>query len=219
MSSTQERAVSVAAATSSAGQFGSEVERRQLALERYVAAIAADQPPHLHAPSAPHPEPARESTGAIVAETSVSVLMTDAVSLLTTATFSDVLRALAANAVTAIPVVDQDGVPVGVVSEADLLLHVVAHDDQAHTHWRPAWHAAQHRTPADLTAGDLMSSPAVTTTPDSSITHAAATAAHAHVKVLPVVDGNGRVVGMLSRAALLGAYLSEAERRPLEVKS
>jgi CBS-domain-containing membrane protein len=211
MSSTQERAVSVAAAVSSAGQWGSGVQRRQLALERYVAAIAGDKPSHQHAAAPNKKLPNAATNAATAAEPTVSSVMTDAISLPTTAGFADVLRALAANAVTAIPVVDHDGVPVGVVSEADLLVHAVADDGQAHSHWHRAARAVHHRPPAELTAGDLMSSPAITTTPEASITQAATIAAHAHVKVLPVVDAYGRVVGMLSRAALLGAYLAKAE--------
>lgn len=101
--------------------------------------------------------------------------------------------------------------PVGVVSEAGLLLHVVADDGRAHSRWRRAPRAARNH-PADLMAGDLMSSPAITTTPQASITQAATIAARAHIKVLPVVDADGRVVGMTNRAALLGAYAKRSRR-------
>jgi CBS domain-containing protein len=213
MSTTHERAVSVAAAMSSAGQDGSGAQRRHLALERYVAAVAGDKPAHLHSPVAQEDDRSR-TNGRIGADPTVSSVMSDAVSLPTTARFAEVLRSLAAHAVTAIPVVDHDGVPLGVVSEADLL-NAVADDGRAHTQWRRVARAARTRTPADLTAADLMSSPAITTTPDASITQAATIAGQAHVKVPPVVDANGRVVGILSRAALLAAYLNEAERRPV----
>jgi len=55
-------------------------------------------------------------------------------------------------------------------------------------------------------AGDLMTAPAVTTTPETSLA-AAARLLDAHdIKRLPVVDEEGQLVGIVSRADLLRIY-------------
>lgn len=196
MNSTQARAISNAAVTSAVAQMGFAVQQRQLALERYVAAIAGDRPSQRHTSIPRQAVPGPASKAPQAAEPTVSsVMLASSATVLSTSSFTGVLRALAAHARSAIPVVDHNGMVVGMVSEADLLAHVVTCESDELN---------------GLTAADLMSSPAITTTPDATITRAAAVAAHAHLKVLPVIDAIGRVVGMLSRADILGTYLHEA---------
>jgi CBS domain-containing protein len=215
MTTAHEHAIFTDAATSSAGQFGSGTQRRQLALERYVAAIAGDG--HLHRRTMGSAGSKSQSTSGIppIGEATVSTIMsTDTFSLPATATFGEVLTALTDRQITATPVVDRDGVVIGVVSEADLLARAVRSDrplSSAPTGPHPA-PSAESR----LTAADLMSSPAITITADASITDAATIAAQGHVKRLPVIDPAGRLIGLITRGDLLAAYVDQADPKASE---
>lgn len=59
---------------------------------------------------------------------------------------------------------------------------------------------------AALTAAELMTRPAITIGPDASVADAARTMHAKHVKRLPVVTHDGRLVGVVSRSDLLGVY-------------
>ncbi|MDH6544184.1 CBS domain-containing protein [Streptomyces lavendulae] len=119
---------------------------------------------------------------------SVAELMTrTAVTVRPTTAFKEIARLLTEFDITAMPVIDASGHPVGVVSEADLLRR------------RPTGGAA--------TAGELMTSPAVTARPGWSVVRAARVMQRHGVKRLPVVDEEGRVVGILSRSDLIQLFL------------
>lgn len=102
--------------------------------------------------------------------------------------FKEIARLLDEYGITAVPVVDEEGRPLGVVSEADLL--------RRHT----------GGTASD-TAEGLMTSPAVVARPDWSAVAAARVMEERHIKRLPVVDGTGRLVGVVSRSDLLQLFL------------
>ncbi|WP_327365569.1 CBS domain-containing protein [Streptomyces sp. NBC_01217] len=120
---------------------------------------------------------------------SVLDLMTPtAVSVQRGTTFKEIARLLDEYGVTAVPVVDEKDRPVGVVSEADLL------------HRRDSGAGAN-------TAVGLMSHPAITAEPEWSAVRAARVMEKHKVKRLPVVDGEGRLIGVLSRSDLLQLFL------------
>ena len=123
------------------------------------------------------------------------------------ATFKDVARLLAEERVSAIPVTSDDGRVVGVVSEADLILR----DESFGIRWLPdGWTKRSIRRKAHAaTAGELMSSPAVTVGPDAGLSEAAAIMRKRTIKQLPVCDDAGRLIGVLSRADLMREYLRE----------
>ncbi|GGS23261.1 hypothetical protein GCM10010269_72670 [Streptomyces humidus] len=128
--------------------------------------------------------------------------------------FKDIAQHLTEHDITAVPVVDDQGRPIGVVSEADLLRKQESQVD-------PGGHlAAAHLLPAErakaqaLTAEGLMTSPAVTARPQWSVVEAARAMARHHVKRLPVVDDAGRLAGIVSRGDLLHVFL----RRDLTIR-
>ncbi|MGW0698965.1 CBS domain-containing protein [Streptomyces sp. NPDC002867] len=119
----------------------------------------------------------------------VADLMTpEAVSVQRGTVFKEIARLLDEFGITAVPVIDDDGRPVGVVSEADLL--------RRHT----------SGTGSD-TAEGLMTSPAVVARPEWSAVEAARVMEDRHIKRLPVVDGSGRLIGVVSRSDLLQLFL------------
>jgi CBS domain-containing protein len=95
------------------------------------------------------------------------------------------------NEVGALPVVDERGAVVGIVSEADLLAFVAG------------------RSPHSLseTAADIMTSPAIVCSPDLGIHEAVRLFERHGVRHLSVVDAAGLLQGIVSRGDLLRAEL------------
>ncbi|MFE0601526.1 CBS domain-containing protein [Streptomyces sp. NPDC058871] len=104
--------------------------------------------------------------------------------------FKEVVEAMRQWRISALPVLSEEGRVAGVVSEADLLLKAQGADESR-----------------AVTAGQLMTVPAVTVTQDATIAGAARLMARGHLKRLPVVDGDGRLIGVVSRGDLLKIYL------------
>jgi CBS domain-containing protein len=69
-----------------------------------------------------------------------------------------------------------------------------------------------------VTAGELMSSPAVTVHADAPLAEAARIMARRHVKRLPVVDGVGLLQGIVSRGDLLKVFLRPDEEIAGEIR-
>jgi CBS-domain-containing membrane protein len=103
-------------------------------------------------------------------------------------TFKEIARLLDEFDITAVPVVDEDDRPVGVVSEADLL-------------------RSRNSRGRVNTAVDLMHHPAITAEPEWNVVRAARVMEKHKIKRLPVVDGEGRLIGVLSRSDLLQLFL------------
>jgi CBS domain-containing protein len=103
---------------------------------------------------------------------------------------------LRAHRISSLPVVDDNGVVVGVVSETDLLAEETPGV-------RPR---RKHTNNATLTAGDLMTRPVVTTSPDDLVSNVARLMSAHKLRRLPVVDTRGRLVGIVSRSDVLSVF-------------
>ena len=125
--------------------------------------------------------------------------------------FKQLVAALVDNDVSALPVVGDDGRPVGVVTEADLMsrasygrvrrraLAVVAESLAGRD---PAW----LRKSEGLTAAELMTTPIATASPDDDVRVAARRMQERRVKRLLVVEPGGRLVGIVSRHDVLRLF-------------
>ncbi|WP_406209372.1 CBS domain-containing protein [Kitasatospora sp. NBC_01560] len=121
--------------------------------------------------------------------------------------FKEVVARFHRNDITAIPVIDDQGRPLGVVSEADLIRkEAVLPDPEGHFPGRRLDAHDRARAEAE-TAGGLMTSPPVTARPGWSVPEAARAMDRHKVKRLPVVDEVGRLVGIVSRRDLLQVFL------------
>ncbi|GAA3891712.1 CBS domain-containing protein [Streptomyces sp. NPDC003631] len=122
------------------------------------------------------------------------------------APFKDIVRLMEQWQVSALPVLEGEGRVVGVVSEADLLPKEEFRDTDPDRY-------TQRQRLSDLakagamTAEELMSAPAVTVRPGSTLAQAARIMARLGIKRLPVVDGEGMLEGVVSRADLLKVFL------------
>ncbi|MDQ0946896.1 CBS domain-containing protein [Streptomyces phaeochromogenes] len=133
------------------------------------------------------------------------------------ARFKEIVQMMQEWKVSALPVLEGEGRVVGVVSEADLLPKEEFRDSDPDRY-------TQLRRLSDLakagavTAGELMTSPALTTHPNATLAQAARTMARAKVKRLPVVNDLGMLEGIVSRADLLKVFLRDDEEIAEEVR-
>ncbi|MEW1777856.1 CBS domain-containing protein [Streptomyces sp. NPDC086777] len=133
------------------------------------------------------------------------------------AVFKEIVKALQQWQVSAAPVVDDGGRVVGVVSEADLLHREEARTGTPVGYGRVRSGAALAEA-ATVTAAELMTTPAVTVRPEAPLPEAARTMARHGVKRLPVVDADGLLRGVVSRADLLKVFLRADEDIAEEIR-
>jgi CBS domain-containing protein len=136
------------------------------------------------------------------------VMTTRVVSVTKDASFRAMATALREHRVSAFPVLDDDGKVIGVVSEADMLAKEALNSEPQ---GMPGMIAGllrhtEHRKARGTTAGELMTHPAVTVSPDDTVERAARLMYTRKVKRLPVVDANGHLAGIVGRADLLAAF-------------
>ncbi|MGW0750494.1 CBS domain-containing protein [Streptomyces sp. NPDC002587] len=145
------------------------------------------------------------------------VMTTTVVAVTPAAGFKEIATAMERWKVTAVPVVEGEGRVVGVVSEADLL---TKEEFQAH---RPGLIEQMRRLGDTAKAGsvraeELMTTPAVTVRADATLPQAARMMADRRIKRLPVVDADGALKGIVSRADLLKVFLRTDDDLAAEVR-
>ncbi len=162
------------------------------------------------------------------------IMTTDVLSVTPGTGVRDIALLLLRNGISAVPVVDGAGVPVGMVSEGDLIGRKGA-ERQARRDWwltllaegealHPDFLATVQASPQ--TAADVMSSPIVTVDESIPVAEIARILSDHGFKRVPVLR-EGRMVGIVSRADLVRAMASEspgetvpshAHRAPAEPK-
>jgi CBS-domain-containing membrane protein len=113
-------------------------------------------------------------------------------------TCADLLRV---HGVSAMPVIVADSRIIGIVSEADLLRK------EARLSVRERYERPDRISDSALRAAELMTSDVVTIGPGATLPEAARLMHQRHVKRLPVVDSEGRLVGIVSRSDVLRVFL------------
>jgi CBS domain-containing protein len=195
------------AASVSVRRQGPTPERYRTALERYLAAVAYTQD-HDHEAAGTRAD--EHSPLWRLSDIEVRDVMTrEVVSVSEDAGFKEIVAALALIRVSAVPVVDAAGRVLGVVSESDLVTRLITATSGDRV---PGTHGERRdirRKAVADTAGTLMTSPPVTIGATASLVEAARAAAKAHVRRLPVVDDQGVLVGIVTRADLLTVFLRD----------
>ncbi len=144
-------------------------------------------------------------------------VMTTAVITVTPDTpVEDIARRLLEHHISGVPVVAEDGRLVGIVSEGDLVRRL-GEEGWARSWWlqlltTPEAQARSYVRTHGRRARDVMSVDLVTARPEMSVAEAARLLEAHRVKRLPVVDAQGRLVGVVSRADLLRAVAAAGTR-------
>jgi len=125
---------------------------------------------------------------------------------------NDIAKTLRDHAISAVPVVDSTGSPVGMVSEGDLIgrdeaarrarldwwLTLLAEGEALNPEFLASVRSSQRR------ARDIMTAPVVTVAEDTEIDEVARVLTGHRIKRVPVLR-EGRIVGIVSRADLVRA--------------
>jgi CBS domain-containing protein len=121
------------------------------------------------------------------------------------ASFKEMAAMLRSRRISAFPVVDDVGRVIGVVSAGDLLVKEAV-NAQGTSLLAAIRHFGEDDKAAGVTAGDLMTQPAVTIGPDAPVEEAARLMYDRRVKRLPVVNRAGRLLGIISRVDVLAVF-------------
>jgi CBS domain-containing protein len=133
--------------------------------------------------------------------------------------FKLLVRLIEENRVSAIPIVDQQGTPIGIVSEADLLLKERRAELESGNLLHPRRRRVQRVKADGVVASDLMTSPAITVPADLTLARAAGLMEERKVRRLVVVDTRGHIAGIVSRSDLLQVFLRSDEELRKEIAS
>jgi len=136
-----------------------------------------------------------------------------------TTPFKLLVRLIEENKVSAIPIVDHKGMPLGIVSESDLLLkerrsQLEAEPNILHLRRR---HERDKAKSEGLIASDLMTAPPITVRASATLTDAARLMQQRNIRRLIVIDDLGRINGIVSRSDLLQVFLRTDEDLRIEV--
>lgn len=147
----------------------------------------------------------------------VASVMTHRVITVTPETsFKEAVRLLRRHRVSGLPVVDKTGHLVGIVSEADLLNKAEKREPDAYV-LDSRKHRLDRSRAAALDVASAMSREVTTVRPDFPVARAAREMHMRGFKRLPVVDEDGRLVGIVSRGDLLQVFLRSDEELRAEV--
>jgi CBS domain-containing protein len=150
---------------------------------------------------------------AVKTTTVQGVMTASVVAVREDANFKEMVCAMRSRRISAFPVIDAANRVIGLVSEADLLAKE-ADPGPPPGLIRLAWRLRDHSKAAGVTAAEVMTEPAVTIREDASVAEAARLMQSHRVKRLPVVDKDGRLRGIVSRADILSVF----ERPDAEIR-
>lgn len=116
--------------------------------------------------------------------------------------------------ISAVPVMDDAGKIVGIVSEGDLMRRADLGTEKRHSWWLSAFIstdmlAAEYVEARARKVSDLMTTNVITASPDTPLDEIATLLESNSIKRVPIV-ANGRLVGIVSRANLVQALASAA---------
>ncbi len=137
------------------------------------------------------------------------VMVTQVVSVSPNETVRNVARLMIDRRISGIPVVDDAGSIVGIVSEGDLMRRAESGTERRHSWWLDLFAtndslASEYVREHARRIGDVMTRNVITVTPETDLADVASVLERNRIKRVPVVDKN-RMVGIVSRANLLQA--------------
>lgn len=149
------------------------------------------------------------------------VMTTDVATATPETSLKEAALELVRRRISGMPVVDDDGRVLGVISEADILAK--EGDDRrgggGFLQWlldpTDPWISARFDA---VTVGEAMSRPALTITGNRPLAQAATTMLGEGINRLPVVDEDGKLVGLVSRGDLVRAFARPDEKIQQEIE-
>lgn len=126
---------------------------------------------------------------------------------------NEAIQILAERRISGLPVVDDAGQLVGIISETDLMWQETGVTPPAYIMFldsviylqNPAKHERELHKALGQTVGEVMSSDPISIAPDKPLKEAAQIMHEREVRRLPVVDNAGQVIGILTRGDIVQA--------------
>ncbi|TAD77216.1 MAG: CBS domain-containing protein [Oscillatoriales cyanobacterium] len=148
-----------------------------------------------------------------MAATVADVMSRDPIVVHRETSLTEVIKLLAEHRISGVPVVDQAGQLVGIVSESDLMWQETGVDvppfitilDSVIYLKNPLQFEKELHKALGSTVADVMSDHPKTTTPQTLLRDATKYLLEGHVHRLPVVDESGAIVGILTRGDIIRA--------------
>jgi CBS domain-containing protein len=146
------------------------------------------------------------------------VMTTEVLTVTPEASLKQVAELLSKCGISGLPVVDAERHVLGVVSEADIILKERRPDRPNFWHRLFDGRAQLSAKAAARTAGEAMTSPAVTVTAERRVDAAAGLMLDRQVNRLPVLDRDGKLAGIVTRADLVRAFVHTDEEIAREIR-
>ncbi|MFH1329353.1 MAG: CBS domain-containing protein [Actinomycetota bacterium] len=135
------------------------------------------------------------------------IMTTDPVKVTGATRLKEAARLMVHHRVSGLPVVDEAGKLVGIVSEGDFIRREAGRDRPHGVSLLDAVFGEGELQPVGAeTVAEVMTRSVVTITPEATVGEAARVMGRRNVKRLPVVDLEGDLVGIVSRSDVVGAF-------------
>jgi CBS domain-containing protein len=147
------------------------------------------------------------------------VMVTPVVTVKPSSSVREAAKIFLERRISAVPVVDEEGKLVGIISEGDLLHRSESGTERRHSWWLEAFIsdetlAAEYAKAHARKVADVMTHHVITAAPDTPLHEIATLLEKNSIKRVPIVQ-DGKLVGILSRANLVQAVASS--RKALEI--
>ena len=144
------------------------------------------------------------------------VMVSPVVTITPSCSVKELAKTLVERRISGIPVVDDQGALVGIVSEGDLLHRAEAGTERKHSWWLRMMAgdgtlAADYAKAHARKVADVMTGKVITATPDTPLSEIAMLLENNSIKRIPIVD-RGQLVGIVTRANLVQAVASAGTR-------
>jgi CBS domain-containing protein len=146
------------------------------------------------------------------------VMVSNVITVGVNASIGEVAAILLNNHISAVPVVNEKGELVGIVSEGDLMRRPEIGTTKRHSWWLELisnkWGSAtEYIKSHSRKVADVMTRDVITAKPDMPLGDIAAMLERNRIKRVPIVEG-GKLVGLISRANILQALASATKKLP-----
>ncbi len=130
---------------------------------------------------------------------------------------TEAIKILAERRISGLPVVDDSGKLVGIISETDLMWQETGVTPPAYIMFldsviylqNPATYERELHKALGQTVGEVMSKDPITVSPDKSLRDAAKLMHDKKIHRLPILDSEGQVIGILTRGDIIRAMASD----------
>ncbi len=154
-----------------------------------------------------------------MSKTVADVMSRDPIVVRTETPLNEAIQILAERRISGLPVVDEAGKLVGIISETDLMWQETGVTPPAYIMFldsviylqNPATYERDLHKALGQTVGEVMSKNPITISPDKTLTEAARVMHDKSVHRLPVLEGEGQVIGILTRGDIVRAMAADQD--------